>query len=110
MKIVDGFVALKIALVLNAVMRLAEGEARDAAGDQTSVHGAEAGPERVEPALGAFSGFGVELFRWLSENNIQAVLPVREVVILQGATAVGMLLSHRERTRVRSVDKSCTKE
>lgn len=88
---VDGFIALETAILAQPVMGLTKGNARNAAGDQAQVDGAEAGEEAVVPWLRIRRGLLVDVFAGPGENVVEASLPFLDVVVADRALLWGFL-------------------
>ena len=73
-------------------MRLTEGNARNAAGDQASIDRVEALEETRVPRLGLRRGLGVDVLAGARQDIVESVLPVLEVVVVN-RTIVVLLLS-----------------
>jgi len=89
---VDGLVALKVAVLVDAVVSLAKGNAGQAPGDQASVDWVVEGPNGVVPGLGAFRGLGVDSLTRLGHEVAKALAPTSDVLLVDGAAAGGLLL------------------
>ena len=72
-------------------MRLAKGNARNAAGDQAQVDRAEAGEEAVVPWLRIGRGLLVDMLAGPGENVVEASLPFLDVVVADRALLWGFL-------------------
>jgi hypothetical protein len=88
---VDGLVAIEITVLAQTVVSLAEGNARNAASDQACVDWGEAREEGWEPALSSLVGARVDVLARSGENIVEAVLPVIDILVIDG-TALGSLL------------------
>jgi hypothetical protein len=66
-------------------MRLAKGHARQAAGNEAGVDRVEAVEETGEPGLRALGRLGVDDLGGLGEEVVEAVLPVLDVTVVDGA-------------------------
>lgn len=72
-------------------MSLAKGYARNAAGDSAKVDGAKASKEAVLPRLGRLGRLGVDMLAGTGEDIIEAVLPLVQVVVVNGTIVMGVL-------------------
>jgi len=66
-------------------MRLSEGNARQAAGNEAGINRVEAVEETGEPGLRALRRLGVDDLGGLGEEVVEAVLPVLDVTVVDGA-------------------------
>lgn len=84
---VDGLPALHAAILADAVMRLAKGDAGQAPCHQAGVDGVEAAKEGRAPGLGALGRLGVDVLAGFSQDLVEAVLPVLDIAVVDGAVA-----------------------
>lgn len=89
---VDRLVSIEIGVLSETVVRLTEGNARNAASDQASIDRGEAGPEGREPALGVIAGARLDVLTGPGKNFVETVLPVIDVLVVDGAAMAGLLL------------------
>lgn len=82
---VDGLIALHLAVLTQPVVRLAKGDAWQAVRDQAQVDRAAAAEERVVPRLGRRGRGALDVVRGLGEHRVQALLPVLDVMVVDGA-------------------------
>lgn len=73
-------------------MRLAKGDAWQAVRDEAQVDGAAAAEERVVPRLGRRGRGALDVVPGLGEYRVQALLPVLDVVVVDGARGGGGML------------------
>lgn len=85
---VDGLPALKVAILADTVMRLAKGDARKAVGNEAGINGVEAVEEAGVPALRGLRRLGVDDLTRARQDVVEAVLPVVEVLLIDGAVVV----------------------
>jgi hypothetical protein len=88
---VDGLIASKVTALAKTVMSLAEGDARKAPGDQASVDGAAAAEEGVVPRLRSLRGLGVDVLAGTGDDIVDTVLPLVEVIVVDGTVVVLVL-------------------
>lgn len=72
-------------------MSLAKGDTRNTAGDQAGIDGGEAAKEGVVPGLGRLGRLGVDMLARTGEDVVEAVLPLVEVVVVNGTVVVDVL-------------------
>jgi hypothetical protein len=96
---VDGLIAIEVTVLAETVMGLAKGDTGNTAGDQAGVDGGEAAKEGVVPGLGRLGRLGVDMLAGAGEDVVEAILPLVEVVVVNGTVVVGVLSrgSHCER-------------
>lgn len=69
-------------------MSLAEGNARNATGDQAGIDGVEALKETGVPRLGLGRRLLVDVLARAGQDIVESVLPVLEVVVVDGTVVV----------------------
>lgn len=67
------------------MVRLAEGDARQAVRDEAQVDGAAAAEQGVVPRLGGRGRGALDVLRGLGEHGVEALLPVLDVMIVDRA-------------------------
>ena len=72
-------------------MSLAKGDAGEAPGDQAGVDGAAAAEEGVVPGLRSLRRLGVDMLAGTGEDVVDAVLPLVEVIVVDGTVVVLVL-------------------
>lgn len=82
---IDGLISLKVGILPHTVMRLAKGNTGQAAGNETRVNRVEAVEETGEPRLRALRRLGVDDLGGLGKEVVEAVLPVLDIVVVDGA-------------------------
>jgi len=83
---VDWFVSLKATILLVAMVNLAKGYARAAVGEQAGVNRIAAAEESRGPVLSITSALGVDDLASIAENVVEPVLPVIDILVVNGAT------------------------
>jgi hypothetical protein len=85
---VDRLIALEGTVLSETVVGLAEGNARNAASDQAGVDRAEALEEAGVPRLGLGRRLLVDVLAGAGQDIVESVLPVLEVVVVDGTVVV----------------------
>jgi hypothetical protein len=97
---VNRLIALEVAVLPEAVVRLAESDAGKAVGNEACVDRVEAREEAGVPGLGTLSGLLLDDLAGGLEDGVGAGDPVLDVIVVDGAglgrSSNGSLLSHFE--------------
>lgn len=91
---VDRLIANEVGILVQPVVRLAEGDAGKAPGDEAKIDGREEFDEAVGPARGFSARLGVDNLGRASGNVLELVTPVLNVLVLNGAALGGSRLRH----------------
>jgi len=89
---VDGLIALHVAILAVPVVGLAKGDAWAAVGHHAEVNGAAASKDGIPKVLGLGAGFAVDDLAGIAENVVEPVLPVLDIVVVDGASLGGSLI------------------
>jgi len=85
---VDGFVAFHVVILVETMVGLAESDAWDAVGHQAKVDWVKASKELISPRASISWALLVQGITTLSENIVEAVLPVIQVVVVNWTSVV----------------------
>lgn len=86
---VDGLIAIEVVALVQAVVRLAEGDAGNAPGHEAQVDRVEAPEECVGPGLRRLGRLGVDVLTGPGKDIVDARLPVVHVGVGEGARLLG---------------------
>jgi hypothetical protein len=82
---VDGLIAVHVAVLVDPVVRLSKGDARNTASDEAKVDGVEAVKQVRSPAECASGRFRVDVLARSRQDIVEAILPVIHIVVVDRA-------------------------
>jgi hypothetical protein len=90
---VDGLISFQATILTKTVMGLAKGHAGNATCNSAEANRAEAAKEAVLPRLRRLGGLGVDVLAGTGQDIVETILPLVEVVMVDGTVVVGIGLS-----------------